>query len=84
MRWEQIKLGLWSAIGGAVLLAIIGFSWGGWVTGGSAQEMAAETTSPGSLLLLLLPVAPGVRVQGTHKGGYRMGNGQYSSDEEIS
>jgi len=81
MRWEQIKLGLWSAVDGTVLLAIIGFSWGGWVTGGSAQEMAAEASSPGSLLL---PAAPGVRVQGNNKGGYRMGNGQYPSDEEIS
>lgn len=45
MRWKQIKLGLWSAIGGAVCLAIIGFSWGGWMTRGSAQEMATATSS---------------------------------------
>ena len=45
MRWEQIKLGLWSAIGGGIILAIVGFSWGGWMTGGSAQEMAVEITS---------------------------------------
>jgi hypothetical protein len=35
-------MGLWSAIGGAIALAIIGFAWGGWVTGGTAQEMAEE------------------------------------------
>jgi hypothetical protein len=45
MSWEKIKLGLWSAIGGAILLAIVGFSWGGWVTGGTAQTMATEMTS---------------------------------------
>ena len=45
MNWEKIKLGLWSAIGGAIVLAIVGFSWGGWVTGGTAQKMAAEMTS---------------------------------------
>ena len=45
MNWEKIKLGLGSAIGGAILLAIIGFSWGGWVTGGTAQKRAAEMTA---------------------------------------
>ncbi len=42
MNWEKIKLGFWSAIGGAIVLAIIGFKWGGWVTGGTAREMAEE------------------------------------------
>ncbi len=42
MDWEKIKPGLWGAAGGAIILAIIGFAWGGWVTGGTAQEMAEE------------------------------------------
>ncbi len=42
MIWEKIKLALWSAIGGAIVLAIVGFNWGGWVTSGTAGEMAAE------------------------------------------
>ena len=42
MNWEKITLGLWGAIGGAIVLAIIGFTWGGWVTGGTAQTMAEE------------------------------------------
>ncbi len=42
MDWEKITLGLWGALGGAIVLAIIGFAWGGWVTGGTAQEMAEE------------------------------------------
>ena len=41
---EKIKLGFWAAVGGAILLAIIGFAWGGWVTGGTAQKMAEEMT----------------------------------------
>lgn len=45
MSGEKIKLGLWSAVGGAILVAIVGFSWGGWVTGGTAQKRAAEMTS---------------------------------------
>jgi len=44
MKWdkEKIQVGSWSAIGGAIVLAIIGFAWGGWVTGGTAQKMADE------------------------------------------
>ncbi len=42
MNWEKIKTALWGAIGGAIVLTIIGFAWGGWVTGGSAQQMAEE------------------------------------------
>ena len=45
MNWEKIKLGCWSAIGGAIVLAIVGFNWGGWVTGGNAKEMADEMSA---------------------------------------
>jgi hypothetical protein len=43
MNSEKIKLILGGAAGGAVVLAIIGFNWGGWVTGSTAQQMAAAT-----------------------------------------
>ncbi len=43
MNWEKITLGSLSTVGGAIVLAIVGFSWGGWVTGGNAQKMAEET-----------------------------------------
>ena len=39
---EKIQISVVSAIVGAIALTIIGFSWGGWVTGGTAQEMAEE------------------------------------------
>jgi hypothetical protein len=39
---EWLKPGLYGAACGAVALAIIGFSWGGWVTGGTARTMAAD------------------------------------------
>ena len=42
MQWEKIKPSLWGAIGGAILMVIIGFAWGGWVTGGTAHEIATE------------------------------------------
>jgi len=42
MDWDKVKLGSWSAIGGAIVLAYIGFNYGGWVTGGGAAAIAKE------------------------------------------
>jgi dienelactone hydrolase len=39
---EWLKSGLYGAACGAAALAVIGFSWGGWVTGGTARTMAAN------------------------------------------
>ena len=32
----------WACAGSVVVATIAGFSWGGWVTGGSAQDMAED------------------------------------------
>jgi hypothetical protein len=32
----------WGAVGGAVVLAIVGFSYGGWVTEGTSQQRAQQ------------------------------------------
>jgi len=39
---EMMKPVLMGAVGGAVALAIVGFGWGGWVTGGTAEAMAKK------------------------------------------
>ena len=39
----QTRPALWGAVGGAVLCAVVGFSWGGWVTGRTAHQEAAES-----------------------------------------
>ena len=39
---SEVKYGVWCAIGGAIITMIIGFSWGGWVTGSTAQKSAEE------------------------------------------
>jgi hypothetical protein len=42
-QYQPSKSGLfWACAAGAVLATVIGFAWGGWVTGGSAQKMADE------------------------------------------
>ena len=43
MNLKNIQPILGGAAGGAIVLAIIGFAWGGWVTGNTAQHMAATT-----------------------------------------
>ena len=39
---EWLKPGLYGAACGAAALAVVGFSWGGWVTGGTARTMAVD------------------------------------------
>ena len=38
----EVKPACWGAAGGAIALAIIGFNWGGWVTGGTAELKASQ------------------------------------------
>lgn len=38
---------IWSCAGCAVATMIIGFTWGGWVTGGAANEMAVKAGADG-------------------------------------
>ena len=42
---EWMKPALLCAGAGAVVLAIFGFDWGGWVTVGSAMEMSDDSSS---------------------------------------
>jgi hypothetical protein len=42
--WQPGKAVLcWSCIATAVATIVVGFSWGGWVTGGTARSMAEST-----------------------------------------
>lgn len=51
---EWVKPALGGAVGGAVALAIVGFTWGGWVTSGTAQTMA-NTASNDAVVAALIP-----------------------------
>lgn len=39
---EWLKPGIYGALVGAAFVGIVGFSWGGWMTGSSAEKMASE------------------------------------------
>ena len=43
--FDALRLIVLSAIGGALALAFVGFHWGGWVTGGTAEQMAKNTAT---------------------------------------
>src|SRR5687768_2464380 len=51
----QLKPALWGAVGGAVALAIIGFTWGGWITGGKADVLARQKVQA-ALVEVLTPM----------------------------
>lgn len=46
---------LWGAAGGAVLLAIVGFGWGGWMTAGTAERTADQRVSS-AVVAALAPI----------------------------
>jgi hypothetical protein len=51
----ETKPVLWGVVGGAIAAAIVGFSWGGWVTGGRAEAEATQRAS-GAVVVALAPV----------------------------
>lgn len=46
---------LWGIAGGAIALAIVGFGWGGWTTGGAA-DAAARIRVNDAVVMALAPV----------------------------
>jgi hypothetical protein len=52
------------AVVGAVAAAIVGFSWGGWVTGGSSDKRAAVAAHDASVAALASICAERFRAQG--------------------
>ena len=85
---EWLKPGLYGAACGAVALAVIGFSWGGWVTGGTARTMAADQSKAEVVTALSLICVDQskrdpqlVERVALHESGLVLGTGR-SRDEE--
>jgi hypothetical protein len=51
----QIKPAAWGAAGGAIAAMIIGFVWGGWVTGGTSEK-AAGAAAKTAVVQAFVPV----------------------------
>ena len=50
-----LKPGLFGAVVGAGALAIVGFAWGGWMTGSTAEKMVSEQARY-EVLAALVPI----------------------------
>ena len=46
----SVKPAIWGAIGGAIAAMVVGFVWGGWVTGGTAGKMEAVSAETAIIL----------------------------------
>src|SRR5437867_9462230 len=51
----ETKPALWGAAGGAIAMAIVGFTWGGWVTGGKAEADATQRANA-AVVVALTPI----------------------------
>jgi len=51
----ETKPALWGIAGGAVALAIVGFTWGGWVTGAKAEANATQRANA-AVVVALAPI----------------------------
>lgn len=52
---EWAKPAVFGALAGAVAVSILGFTWGGWTTAGSADEMA-QSFAADEVTLAMVPV----------------------------
>ena len=48
----ETKPFLWGAVAGAIALAVFGFNWGGWVTGGTAEKLAGTRADEATVAAL--------------------------------
>ena len=55
LEGESLTRLVQGAVAGAVATLVIGFTWGGWVTGGTAKEMTQKSASS-ALVTALAPI----------------------------
>jgi hypothetical protein len=60
---EKYSYGLWGVAAGAAALAIVGFTWGGWVTDSKA-EASAKQRADAAVVTVMTPICI-QRFQGT-------------------
>jgi hypothetical protein len=52
---SAVKPACWGAVGGAIVLAIVGFHWGGWMTTNSAGKLA-DQRADAAVVAVLTPI----------------------------
>ncbi len=66
-----MKPGIWGAIIGSVLTMIVGFSWGGWTTSGTANQLAIQRADA-AVTAALVPICL-AREKGDATKGKKLG-----------
>ena len=51
----ETKPAFWGAVGGAIAVAVVGFNWGGWVTGSKAEADAQRRVDE-AVVVALAPI----------------------------
>ncbi len=59
--WEANSKYVWGAVGGGILTMILGFAWGGWVTGGTARKDAGAAAHTATVVALAPMCADRIR-----------------------
>jgi hypothetical protein len=54
----SVKPAVWGAVAGAIAAIVVGFGWGGWVTGGTAVGMKADSAEA-AIVLAMTPLCLG-------------------------
>jgi hypothetical protein len=52
---QWLKPGFWGIVVGALGIMILGFAWGGWVLGSTAEQMAKDRAD-GAVTAVLVPI----------------------------
>jgi hypothetical protein len=79
---EWVKPAAWGAIGGAIAAIVVGFAWGGWVTGGTAGLM--ETASAeGAVVEAFTPLCVAKAEQQPEKLGPLKEESSYQRDDFV-
>ena len=55
IQYGWLKPGVWGVVVGSILTMIVGFTWGGWMTGGTALQVAMKQTDA-AVTAALVPI----------------------------
>jgi hypothetical protein len=78
----SVKPAVWGAIGGAIAAIIIGFAWGGWVTGGTAGRMEVASAEA-AVVQAFTPLCVAKAEQQPEKLVALKGAGTYQRDDFV-
>jgi hypothetical protein len=77
-----VKPAAWGSIGGAIAAIVIGFAWGGWVTGGTAVKMEAASAEA-AIVLAFTPLCVAKAEQQPEKLAPLKEEATYQQDDFI-